>query len=287
MAIIKINKSDRFITMSIDHLRDNNLSLKAKGLLSLMLSFQNGSEYSIENFSKFCKDGITAVKSSLNELKENGYVQIEKRNDKETGKFEYVYNVSYESIRKLPKVVFPPMDNPPLVNPSMETPFMDDTYNIFNINKENIKNKEVYNKCMNNNIKELKDKELNNIKYINKINSIKKIEYIKEKENIIKEKEKKVSINQEILDYFNSKTERRLKLTTQTNNKINARLKEGYTLEDFKTVIDVCYDLWKGTEYEKYIHPITLFNSEFEKRLNWNIPKKKNEKEIKSYWFDD
>ena len=70
MAIIKINKSDRFIAMSIDHLRDNNLSLKAKGLLSLMLSFQNGSEYSIENFSKFCKDGITAIKSSLNELKE-------------------------------------------------------------------------------------------------------------------------------------------------------------------------------------------------------------------------
>ena len=58
--------------------------------------------------------------------------------------------------------------------------------------------------------------------------------------------------------------------------KINARLKEGFTVEDFKTVIDKKVDEWKGTELEQYLRPDTLFGTKFESYLNQNIIKKEH-----------
>ena len=56
--------------------------------------------------------------------------------------------------------------------------------------------------------------------------------------------------------------------TKKTKDFINARIKEGYRLEDFKTVINKKYDEWMGTEYQKYLRPITLFGTKFESYLN-------------------
>ena len=60
-----------------------------------------------------------------------------------------------------------------------------------------------------------------------------------------------------------------------TQGHINARLAEGFTVEDFYTVIDKKCAEWKGTEWEKYLRPETLFGSKFENYLNASAPTRK------------
>lgn len=66
--------------MSNTHLRDKNLSLKAKGLLSVMLSLPDNWDYSIAGLVTISKENETAVKSALNELKDSNYVVVTKEN---------------------------------------------------------------------------------------------------------------------------------------------------------------------------------------------------------------
>ena len=81
----------------------------------------------------------------------------------------------------------------------------------------------------------------------------------------------------DIINYLNTKTNSKFKDTTKaTQQKINARLKEGYTFDDFITVIDKKYEEWLGTEFEQYLCPETLFGTKFEKYLN-----QKNTKGVK------
>ena len=78
----------------------------------------------------------------------------------------------------------------------------------------------------------------------------------------------------EIVEYLNLKTGYHYKHTTNvTRTKIEARLNEGFTLEDFKKVIDKKVSEWKGTKMEQYLRPETLFGSKFEGYLNSNIVK--------------
>lgn len=81
----------------------------------------------------------------------------------------------------------------------------------------------------------------------------------------------------EIIDYYNNVVGRHYTYhNKEVNKKISARLNEGFTIEDFKTVIDKKNDQWKGTEFEQYLAPETLFApGKFEKYLNQNIVKKK------------
>jgi uncharacterized phage protein (TIGR02220 family) len=83
---------------------------------------------------------------------------------------------------------------------------------------------------------------------------------------------------EDIIAYLNNKLKTNYKTTTKsTITKIKARLKEGFTIEDFKKVIDKKYDEWYGTDMEKYLRPDTLFGTKFEGYLNQkNIPKKES-----------
>lgn len=117
MAVFKIEKNKNYTIMSNYHLRDKNLSLKAKGLLSFMLSLPDDWDYSLNGLCAICKEQETAIKSTLKELKITGYLVIEKvRGDK--GYFEYVYNIYEQPVEiiqeKNPEVENPSMDNPPL-----------------------------------------------------------------------------------------------------------------------------------------------------------------------------
>lgn len=74
---------------------------------------------------------------------------------------------------------------------------------------------------------------------------------------------------EEIINYLNQKTNSHYKFNSKTTQtKINARLNEGYKLDDFIAVIDKKYAEWKGTEFEQYLCPETLFGTKFEKYLN-------------------
>ena len=80
----------------------------------------------------------------------------------------------------------------------------------------------------------------------------------------------------DIIAYLNEKTGFKYRSSTKsTQSHINARLTEGYTLEDFKTVIDKKVTEWKGTEMEKYLRPETLFSPKFEGYLNAPVSQRK------------
>lgn len=82
-------------------------------------------------------------------------------------------------------------------------------------------------------------------------------------------------IIEEIIDYLNEKAGTKYKSTSKNTIKhINARLKEGYTVQDFKYVIDVKVAEWQGTKMEMYIRPSTLFNSKMDNYVNQPMPYK-------------
>ena len=85
----------------------------------------------------------------------------------------------------------------------------------------------------------------------------------------------KLLICKEVISYLNLKAKKNFKIDTASHQKfIKARLKEGYTIEDFKKVVDVMVAKWKGTEYEQYLQPQTLFGNKMDNYLNQPMPKR-------------
>ena len=111
MAVFKVEKNSDYTVMSNYHLRDKNLSLKAKGLLSFMLSLPEDWDYSLNGLVSILKENETAIKTALDELKENNYLKIDKLlpNQTESKKIEYIYNI-YEQ----------PMENQEVENQGVE-----------------------------------------------------------------------------------------------------------------------------------------------------------------------
>lgn len=104
MSVIRVHKNKNFTVMSNTHLRDKNLSLKAKGLLSVMLSLPDSWDYSIAGLCAICKENETAVKSAINELKTNRYVIVkrEEPTKENGGRIKYNYEV-YEEPQPIQK----------------------------------------------------------------------------------------------------------------------------------------------------------------------------------------
>ena len=95
MSCFRVNKKNNYTTMSNYHLNDKTLSLKAIGLLSKMLSLPDNWDYSINGLVAICKEKKTSVISTLDELKEHGYVIVTKKmpNETDTGRIEYIYDI--------------------------------------------------------------------------------------------------------------------------------------------------------------------------------------------------
>lgn len=79
MSVIRTIKNDNYTTMCNTHLRDKNLSLKAKGLLSMMLSLPDKWHYSIKGLEGICKESKNTINSVLNELEDNNYLVRRRR----------------------------------------------------------------------------------------------------------------------------------------------------------------------------------------------------------------
>lgn len=126
MAIFRVNKDANYTTISNYHLRDKRLSLKAKGLLTVMLSLPDDWDYSAAGLVAICKEGESSVKAALKELKRYGYLSIEKLNPNETesGQYEYVYNVYEQPEENLSNDYqegdFLPLENQALENQEVE-----------------------------------------------------------------------------------------------------------------------------------------------------------------------
>ena len=128
MAVFRVHKTKNYTMMSNHHLRDKNLSLKAKGLLSVMFSLPDSWNYSIPGLCAILKENETAVKSTIKELKATGYLIVDKKKPcKEEGrsKFEYIYNI-YETPQEVSdnnnnqEPFFQGIENLPLETPEVE-----------------------------------------------------------------------------------------------------------------------------------------------------------------------
>lgn len=122
MSVFKIEKTKDYTVMSNYHLRDKNLSYKAKGLLSFMLSLPDDWDYSLNGLCSISKESRDGIRFILRELQEHHYVEIEKvRGDK--GYFEYNYLIyemphwiCLENEKNNPDMEIPHLDIPNVEN---------------------------------------------------------------------------------------------------------------------------------------------------------------------------
>ena len=119
MAVFKIEKNKNYTVMSNYHLRDKRMSLKAKGLLSFMLSLPLDWDYSLDGLEKICKEGKDSIRSALNELKLYGYLVI-KKTQNEKGIFEYEYMIYEYPYSENPDMDYPDIENPTQINTNIQ-----------------------------------------------------------------------------------------------------------------------------------------------------------------------
>ena len=101
--VCRVEKSADYTVMSNNHLRNKELSLKAKGLLSVVLSLPDGWDYSIAGLVAICKESTGAVQSALDELKKHGYLEIRKIYPDKTAsgriEYEYIFRETPENVQ--------------------------------------------------------------------------------------------------------------------------------------------------------------------------------------------
>ena len=120
MAVFRIEKARDYTVMSNYHLRDRSLSLKAKGLLSLMLSLPEDWDYTMKGLARICKDGIDSISGGIRELEEHGYLiraRVRGANG-QLGSIEY-------TILEQPKAPSPTQEKPIRENPIQVKPMLD------------------------------------------------------------------------------------------------------------------------------------------------------------------
>ena len=122
MAVFRVEKTKDFTIMSNHHLRNTGLSLKAKGLLSLMLSLPEDWDYTTKGLAHICKDGVDSITTALKELERHGYLtrQRLRYDNGQLGDIEYTIHeqpVSTENTGLSPK-----RENPRQVKPILEKP---------------------------------------------------------------------------------------------------------------------------------------------------------------------
>ena len=115
MAVYRVNKNRGYTVMANYHLRDKTLSLKAVGLLSKMLSFNDGWQFSTKGLSAICKEGPDAVLAALRELEDAGYLVRHQSRDEKGRMSSMVFEI-YEK----PQMGLP--DNPFTGKPCTENP---------------------------------------------------------------------------------------------------------------------------------------------------------------------
>lgn len=120
MAVFRIEKARDYTVMSNYHLRDRSLSLKAKGLLSLMLSLPEDWDYTMKGLARICKGGIDSISGGIRELEAHGYLiraRVRGANG-QLGSIEY-------TILEQPKTPSPTQEKPIRENPIQANPMLD------------------------------------------------------------------------------------------------------------------------------------------------------------------
>lgn len=133
MAIIRVVKNKDYTVMSNTHLRDKRLSLKAVGLLSIVLSLPDDWHYTINGLVGSVKDGKDSVESAIKELKKNGYLRVDKiYPNGNCNRIQYQYTF----FEKSQEVVFQPLENQDIENQEVESQVFENPHAYINTNKQ-------------------------------------------------------------------------------------------------------------------------------------------------------
>ena len=123
MAVFRIERTRDYTVMSNHHLRNRALSLKAKGLLSMMLSLPDDWNYTTRGLAKICKEGVDAIGGALRELEGAGYIVRHQLRDRQ-GRISDTEYVIYEQ-PQLPETPGPDTAGPDTDSPDTENPYLD------------------------------------------------------------------------------------------------------------------------------------------------------------------
>ena len=128
MAVFRVERTRDYTVMCNHHLKDSNLSLKAKGLLSMMLSLPDEWNYTTRGLAAICKEGVDAIGKTLKELELAGYI-IRRQLRGKDGRISDTEYTIFEKPRKPspPDTTLPDTENPYLDNPDTEAPDTDNT----------------------------------------------------------------------------------------------------------------------------------------------------------------
>jgi len=125
MAVFRVEKNKGYTVMSNHHLRNKDLTLKAKGLLSQMLSLPENWDYTLQGLSVINREKIDAIREAVKELERAGYI-VRSRERDEKGRLRGADYVIYEQpqppVSDLPTLENPTLDNPTLEKPTLENP---------------------------------------------------------------------------------------------------------------------------------------------------------------------
>ncbi|MCG1057018.1 conserved phage C-terminal domain-containing protein [Staphylococcus epidermidis] len=235
MATFRVYKeSGNFVTVHKDFIHDSNISWKAKGILLYLLSRPDDWQIYETELEQHSTDGLSGLKSGIKELEEIGYIQRNRKRDKSGRLNGYEYLV-YEQPHHI---------------------------RFSNVGKT------VNGKTNNGKTVNGKSHTTNNNSTHNDLNNNDDTY----NDEIILSGDPTAYPYKDVIDYLNQQTGKNYKSTTKKNQTvIRARTDEGFSLDDFKRVIDNKVAEWKGTNMEKYLRPETLFGTKFEGYLNQEL----------------
>lgn len=127
MAVFRVEKNSGYTVMSNHHLRNKELTLKAKGLLSQMLSLPDDWDYTLKGLAFINREQIDAIREAVKELETAGYI-VRSRERDEKGRLRGADYVIYETPQPasdLPTLENPILDNPTQDNPALENPTLE------------------------------------------------------------------------------------------------------------------------------------------------------------------
>lgn len=246
MEQIEVKKSNDYSVIRKSFLFDSSLSLKAKAVMAIIMTASDEDmDFSVNGLTRVSSDGRTSVISAMKELYENGYLERKQETDSQ-GRFVGCDYRVFEEKQHFGTNVY--ARNPTADNPTAE-----------------FQNPTIYN---------------NNNRFLYNKNFSKETIFTLErnKENGTKEKEKS-SLLGEIVSYLNERTGKHFRASSElTKRHINARIREGFSLQDFKSVIDAKVSCWGNDEkMREYLRPETLFGTKFESYLNATTNKHTND----------
>ena len=229
--------------------RDDDLTWKARGIFNYLWSQANEWQFYVKEIASHSKDGEKALQSGLQELEEHGYLKRVNRHSK-NGSFDgldWILDDTGRINRQAQNSVNGEMEPKPPKN-RQNTP---------DVKRAQRETRPAQNLPLrNNNNKNYQYKEISN-----------------KRNNGSADAEPK-SIHKDVIDYLNGKIGARYKASSAINKRlIDARVKEGYKLDDFKRVIDNKVAAWaQDQKMSKYLRPQTLFGTKFESYLNERAP---------------